>query len=142
MTTYAHLEPYRSAIDKATCPGCRLGIPKKMSEHSSVVGQAEVHSNGWVCMPQTEHLLPILMEIIAAAEQAAREQPVDFVRAFATQYFLAGIRPHKDSMNPAEDLMWDVGEFLGGEKFASTCALADYRERVKREALEEAEDRR
>ena len=166
MTTYAHLEPYRERIDKATCPGCRLGIPKKMSEHSSVVGQAEVHSNGWVCLPQTEHLLPILAEIIAAAEQAATASMRPYISHHALSCNLNNQHAWDEAAEALTDLPPEVradpaetyaiemahaevtakrmkcscgyAEMLATLEGTSTSALADYRERVRREAMEEA----
>ena len=48
---------------------------------------------------------------IESPSAAPLEDALKLIRGFVTQYNLAGLRAHKDSMNPGEDLLWKAQEF-------------------------------
>lgn len=52
---------------------------------------------------------------IVAHHTARENEAFRLLRKFVTQYHLSGLRPQKDSMNPAESLLWETQEFLDSQ---------------------------
>ena len=55
---------------------------------------------------------------LLAKERLPLGDALKLIRGFVTQYNLAGLRAHKDSMNPGEDLLWKAQEFLAAARVA------------------------